>query len=135
MEPTPPAQAEPLVLASPVHAGCYQVRRDRCRIHVEPFTINIATGRSLAHFQLLATNAGTNKVIYDWKPDLSNPVSGTTYTPTKLAKDFAATCGKTYTVSLLGQDSGDAAMLILGTTAQFSCPKATYLTSIPLIKK
>jgi hypothetical protein len=36
--------AAPDIFASPVHAGCYLAKADRCKIHVEPFTINIASG-------------------------------------------------------------------------------------------
>ncbi len=43
-------------------------------------------------------------VIYDFKPDLSNPVpfSGSTFSPSLVAQDYAAICGKTYSLSLLG---------------------------------
>src|SRR5512141_3021593 len=44
----------PEISASPVHAGCYLARADRCKIHVEPFTINITSGKKLALFQLVA---------------------------------------------------------------------------------
>ena len=44
---SPVVQAVPEIFASPIHAGCYQVRYDRCKIHVEPFTINIASGKKL----------------------------------------------------------------------------------------
>jgi len=114
------------VYASPIQASCYQPKPYQCRIHVEPFTINIASGTRLAQFQLTATriSTGVQTTIYDFRPDQSNPVpySGTVYTPSQVAKDFAATCGQTYTVGLLGKDTGDINMFSLGTTGQFTCP-------------
>ena len=114
------------VYASPVHASCYQPQPDRCHIHVEPFTINISAGTKLSQFQLVAIRSGSGlqTIIYDFRPDQSNPVpySGTTYTPSLVAKDFAATCGQTYTISLQGKDSGDIGVYNLGLTDQFACP-------------
>lgn len=120
--------AEPNIYASPVHGGCYIAAPSDCRLHVEPFTINIASGKKLVKFTLTTYEVGTGaqRVIYDFRPDASNPVpsSGTTYTPSLVAQDFAATCGKSYTISLQGQDSGDANMYNLGITGQFTCPSA-----------
>jgi hypothetical protein len=93
---------------------------------VEPFTITIASATKLAQFQLVAIQAGTGTQtrIYDFRPDQSNPVpaSGTTYTPSLVAQDFAATCGRSYTISLQGRDTGDVGLFNLGITGQFSCP-------------
>ena len=50
----PQARAEPEIYASPVHAGCYLERIDRCKIHVEPFTITVTTGEKLVQFRLVA---------------------------------------------------------------------------------
>ncbi len=120
--------AEPNIYASPVHGGCYIAAPSDCRLHVEPFTLNIASGKKLVRFQLVAiqSGGGTQQVIYDFRPDASNPVpsSGTTYTPSLVTQDFAATCGKSYTISLQGQDSGDATLYNLGLTGQFTCPSA-----------
>jgi hypothetical protein len=133
----PAAQAEPDIFASPVHAGCYLAKNDRCKIHVEPFTINLATATKLAQFQLVAIQSGTGiqKIIYDFRPDVSNPVptSGTTFTPSPVAKDFGATCGQSYEISLQGKDTGDASLFNLGLTAQFSCPKGDFRDFLPLI--
>jgi len=135
----PPARAEPQIYASPVHAGCYLEKIDRCKIHVEPFTINITSGEKLALFKLVTINTGTGAqtLIYDFRPDQSNPVpsSGDTYTPSLVAKDFAATCSQTYMVSLQGQDTGDTAIFNLGLTEQFTCPKGTYRVNLPVIRK
>jgi hypothetical protein len=120
------AAAAPEVFASPVHAGCYIAAPSDCRIHVESFTIQLATGKKLVYFKLVAIKmpAGTQTTIYDFRPDQSNPApsSGTTYTPSRVAQDFAATCGATYEVSLQGQDTGDSNGYNLGLTGQFTCP-------------
>ena len=136
----PPAvRAEPQIFASPVHAGCYLEKIDRCKIHVEPFTINITSGEKLVLFKLVTITAGTGAqtLIYDFRPDQSNPVpsSGDTYTPSLVAKDFAASCSQTYMVSLQGQDTGDTAIFNLGLTEQFTCPKGTYRVNLPVIRK
>jgi hypothetical protein len=65
-------------------------------------------------------------VIYDFRPDVSNPVPplGDTYTPSLVAQDYAATCGASYSISLQGQDTADAGALNLGMTGQFTCPSS-----------
>jgi hypothetical protein len=135
----PSARAEPQILASPVHAGCYLEKIDRCKIHVEPFTITVVSGQKLVFFQLVtnAVGTGAQRVIYDFRPDVSNPVPylGDTFTPSLVARDFAATCSQSYTVSLQGQDTGDANALNLGTTGPFTCPKGTYRLNLPVIRK
>lgn len=131
------AQGAVDVFASPVQAGCYLAKLDRCKIHVDPFTINIATGKKLVSFQLLTTRigAGIQNVIYDFRTDQSNPAPliGNAYTPSLVAKDFAATCGQTYTLSLQGKDTGDVNTLNLGATGQFKCPTATFIINLPLV--
>jgi hypothetical protein len=117
--------AAPEIFASPVHGGCYIAGPSECRIHVEPFTINIATSTKLALFKLVAIQmpSGVQTVIYDWRPDQSNPAppSGTTYTPSLVAQDFAATCGKSYEISLQGSDTLTTTTYNLGLTGQFTC--------------
>jgi hypothetical protein len=92
------AVAAPEIYASPVQAGCYIAAPSDCRLHVEPFTIYLAPGEKLVYFQLIAIEAGTyiQRMIYDFRPDQSNPAppSGDTYTPSLVAQDYAATCGK-----------------------------------------
>lgn len=120
-----PVQAAPDILASPVHGGCYIAGPSDCRLHVEPFTINVAAGKRLVYFQLLAARSGADTtVIYDFRPDQSNPLplSGSTVTPSLVAQDFAATCGATYMIYLQGKDTGDPNPYNLGITAQFTCP-------------
>ena len=115
----------PDIFASPIHGGCYIAGPSDCRIHVEPFTIDIASGQKLSFFQLIAIQlpAGKQTVIYDWRPDQSNPVPGigSTFSPSSVAQDFAATCGKSYEISLQGKDSGDTSAFNLGLTGRFTC--------------
>lgn len=135
-ESEPSARALPLagrtaqIFASPVHGGCYIAAPGQCKIHVEPFTINIATSTKLALFRLVAIQipGSVQTTIYDWRPDQSNPAppSGTTYTPSLVTQDFAATCGNSYQVSLQGRDTGDVNTFSLGLTGTFLCP-----TSVP----
>ena len=135
----PAMAAAPEIFASPVHAGCYLAKADRCKIHVEPFTIDIASGQKLALFQLVAirSRTGVQTTIYDWRPDQSNPVPeiGSTYSPSLVAKDFAASCGESYEISLQGKDTGDTGIFNLGLTAQFTCPIGTFSTYLPVIMK
>ena len=117
---------EPTIFASPVQAGCYIAAPNDCRIHADPFTIDIASGKRLSQFSLVAIQGGTGPqpVLYDFHTDQSNPVPfiGTTYTPSLVAQDFAATCGKSYELSLQGKDSGDTSAFNLGLTTLFTCP-------------
>jgi hypothetical protein len=122
------AMAEPDIFASPIQGGCYIVASNDCRLHVDPFTINIASGTKLVMFKLVSIDMsnGTQKLVYDFRPDQSNPVppSGTTYTPSLVTQDFAATCGHSYEISLQGQDSGDPGLFNLGLTGAFTCPSS-----------
>jgi hypothetical protein len=125
---SPLASRTPLIFASPIHGGCYIAAPGQCKIHVEPFTIDIAAGKKLAQFSLVAIRIGTGvqTVLYDWRPDQSNPVpyTGSQYTPSLVTQDFAATCGGSYQVSLQGKDTGDLNALNLGLTGTFTCPTA-----------
>ncbi len=122
------AAAVPDIFASPVHGGCYIAAQNDCRIHIEPFTINLASGKKLVLFQLIAIQmpGGIQTRIYDFRPDQSNPAPqlGDTYTPSLVAQDYAATCGASYEVSLQGRDSGDSGTFNLGLTGQFTCPSS-----------
>jgi hypothetical protein len=133
------ASAAPSIYASPIEAGCYLAKHDLCKIHVDPFTIDIASGQKLVQFSLVTLQSGTGilTTIYDFRTDLSNPPPylGSTYSPSLVAKDFGATCGQTYTLVLEGQDTGDSGLLTLGNTTPFTCPKGTYFSLMPMIKK
>jgi hypothetical protein len=61
------------------------------------------------------------------------PFIGTTYTPSLVAKDFAATCGRTYQISLQGMDTGNANMFNLDLTTQFSSPVGTCRQFLPMV--
>jgi hypothetical protein len=117
--------AAPEIFASPIHGGCYIAGPSDCRLHVEPFTINIEPGKKMALFKLVAIQmgSGAQTVIYDWRPDQSNPAppSGSTYTPSQVAQDFAATCGKSYEINLQGADTLTTTTYSLGLTGRFTC--------------
>ncbi|MEI6603454.1 MAG: hypothetical protein WCL54_08200 [Clostridia bacterium] len=109
------------IFATPINAGCYIAAPGQCKIHVEPLTLNVASGKSLVFYQFLANN----HVIYSFKTDVSSPPLNN-YSPSVVMQDFAATCGTIYTVHIIGQDSGDSGAFVLGQTAPFTCP-----TSVP----
>ena len=137
---TRPVKAAVDIYASPVNASCYLAKLDRCKIHVEPFTINLTPGTLLVRFQLVANRLGGNpQVIYDFRPDASNPApygGASTYTPTLVKRDFAASCSASYTISLQGEDTGDNHILYnLGTTTRFTCPKGTFMQYMPSIRR
>jgi hypothetical protein len=135
----PTGRAAVNIYASPIQAGCYRAKPDRCSIHVDPFTINLAPGSRLVLFQLLASRSrsGSSRVIYDFRPDLSNPVplSGSAYTPSRVAKDFAANCGDSYSITLLGQDTLDPNPYVLGQTSEITCPTGEYTLHLPFIRR
>ena len=114
------------IYASPIQAGCYISGPNECRIHVEPFSIDIASGMKLVRYQLVTIQGGSSiqTIIHDFRPDQSNPVPyiGSTFSPSLVAQDYIATCGKSYEVSLQGQDTGDLSLYNLGLTGQFTCP-------------
>ncbi len=135
----PAARGAVNFLPSPIQAGCYLTKHDQCKIHVDPFTLNLTPGEKLVYFQLIATRigSGNQQVIYDFRPDQSNPVpsTGNTYTPSMVAKDFAAACGQIYILNLWGQDTGDTTPNNLGNTEQFTCPTGSYFINMPMINK
>lgn len=107
--------------ASPIHGGCYIAGPNDCRIHIDPFTINIndGGGARLVRFELYANG----NLVYSFRPDVSNP-PGFDYYVTTPAQDFAARCGEAYVVNLVAQDTSDANPLNYGQTQQFTCPNA-----------
>ena len=133
----PPAQAAPDIFVTPLHAGCYLAKAHLCKIHVEPYTLNVTAGTKLVQFQLNAIRSrdAAQITIYDWRPDTGNPVpfSGTAYSPSAVAKDFAATCSEAYSVRLQGMDSGTPSLSVLGTSGLFTCPVGTYSLYMPSI--
>lgn len=123
------AMADTEIFASPIQAGCYIAARNDCRLHVDPFTINIATSSKLVLFKLVVIEmpGGTQTMIYDFRTDQSNPAPslGTTYSPSLVAQDFAATCGRSYEISLQGQDTSSPSIFNLGLTNVFTCPSVS----------
>jgi hypothetical protein len=74
-------------------------------------------GARLQQFTLYANGIP----IYDFRTDVSNP-PGADYSPSMVALDFAAQCGKKYTVNMIAKDTSDANPLNYGQTAEFTCP-------------
>jgi hypothetical protein len=128
--PTSPgvAEAAPAIFSSPINAACIRVSPTVCKLHVDPFMIQIAPGNQLAAFQLKANNS----LLYDFRTDVSNPPSGD-YTPSSVKLDFAASCGTTYTINLLARDSGDTDFLNAGQVEEISCPVGSYTIMLPLM--
>lgn len=113
------ALAEPQVYASPINGGCYIAAPNVCKIHIDPFTINIndGAGARLVLFQLRANG----NVIYDFRTDVSNP-PGVDYSPSLVMQDFAAECGQEYVVNMVARDTLDTNVLNTGQMAAFTCP-------------
>ncbi len=109
--------AAPDVFSSPINGGCYIAAPGDCRIHIDPFTINVASGKTLTRYTIFAN--GTP--IYDFRTDVSNPPLNN-YSPSLVMQDFAATCGQTYTVNMIAQDSGDPNPLNAGQIENIVCP-------------
>lgn len=124
------AAPELTVYASPIQAGCYLATRSTCKIRVEPFTINKSSGIGLVGFQLRANGS----LIYDFKTDVSNPPLGN-YSPSVVKMDFTATCGKTYTVNLVGRDTDNPTYLNLGQDENVVCPQGVQELFIPVIMR
>ena len=127
------------IFASPIQGGCYIAGPSECRLHVELFTLNLASGKKLDFFELVTIQIGTGtlRVIYDFRPDVSNPVpfSGDSFTPSLVSQDFAANCGSKYTISLQIQDTGDSNPFNLGVTGQTQCPTGTFTAALPLVTR
>ena len=114
----PAAIAAPNVFGGPVNGGCYLDTPISCKLHIDAWQpLQISPGEKLLAFQLQATG----HTLYDFRTDVSNPPSGS-YLPSLVKQDFAITCGETYVLSLLAQDTGDANLLTLGQTNAFTCP-------------
>ena len=117
----PLAVAAPEGYASPINGGCYIASENTCKIHIDPFVINIndGAGAKLEKFTLYANG----QPIYDFRTDVSNP-PGVDYSPSLVALDFAARCGITYTVNMVAKDTTDLNPLNYGQTQPFVCPSA-----------
>ena len=113
------APESPAGFASPINGGCYIANANNCKIHIDPFVINIndGGGARLQQFTLYANG----KPIYDFRTDVSNP-PGVDYSPSPVMLDFAAECGKKYVVNMIAKDTSDANPLNYGQTTEFTCP-------------
>ncbi len=113
------APEAPAGFASPINGGCYIAAPDTCKIHIDPYVINIndGAGAKLELFQFYANG----KLIYDFRTDVSNP-PGVDYAPSLVMQDFAAVCGRSYVVNMVAKDSSDANPLNYGQTTEFTCP-------------
>ena len=113
------APESPAGFASPINGGCYIADDNTCKIHIDPFVINIndGAGAKLEQFTLYANGSP----IYDFRTDVSNP-PGVDYSPSMVMQDFAAECGVTYYVNMIAKDSTDANPLNYGQTTEFTCP-------------
>ena len=119
--------AAPNVFGGLVNGGCYLVTATTCKVHVDAWQpIPISQGEQLVAFQLRAT--GQN--LYDFRTDVSNPPTGS-YLPSLVRQDFAITCGESYVLTLLAQDTGDASLTVVGQTNAFTCPAAATRTATP----
>lgn len=126
-----PQQATVLSAAAaftgPVNGGCYAQQVSLCKIHVDLWQpIQISSGQQLVGLQLRANDLP----IYDFRTDVSNPPMGS-YRPSLVAKDFAVTCGESYTLTLFAEETGGGGMAPLGSTNQFTCPLLVAPTSTP----
>jgi hypothetical protein len=122
--------AAPTVLAGSLEGGCYLETPTVCKIHVDPFTIDIAPGESLLGFQITANG----QTLYDFGASINfSPVIS--YTPSSVALDFAASCGETYTLELHALDTSDLDFVTIGGTQPILCPSAHYETFIPNIMR
>lgn len=127
---TSSAAPELMMQASPINAGCYRATRTTCKIHVDPFTITKSTGPALFGFQLYANTS----LIYDFKTDVSNPPISS-YSPSLVRQDFAATCGQSFDISLVAKDADSPNYLTLGVTPGVTCPLGEYDSFLPIITR
>lgn len=111
----------PAGFASPINGGCYIAAPSSCKIHIDPFVINIndGAGAKLQQFTLYANGMP----IYDFRTDVSNP-PGVDYSPSLVMRDFAAQCGESYVVNMIAKDTSDENPLNYGQTTEFTCPSA-----------
>ncbi len=132
MEPQATSAApEATLYASPLNASCTLATRSTCKIHLEPFTINKSSGPQLLGFQVYANST----MIYDFKTDVSNPPFTSSYTPSRVKQDFAATCSRTYDIFVIARDSDDPNYYVLGGVQDVVCPQGIYDAYLPVINR
>ncbi|MDX1664761.1 MAG: hypothetical protein R3272_13295 [Candidatus Promineifilaceae bacterium] len=129
----------PEVFAHEIYGGCYLAELDQCRIHVEPFTINVdaANNERLAEFRLSANNesGGTSLLLYHFSTDASYsrmPVGD--YTPSFVQnQDYGAVCGETYNLRVTARGatpSSDGSLLVSAISGPFTCPQPATPTAV-----
>jgi hypothetical protein len=106
------------VYASPIHAGCRTAGASTCVITVEPFSIQMSPGIALSRFQIWVDSS----VVYDFRPDVSNPPLGPSYTPSQVALGFSVLCASARTVHLVGSTADNPSLFLLGSTGPIDCP-------------
>jgi hypothetical protein len=116
-----PATAAPVVFAGALHGGCYIAAPNTCKIHVDPFTVNVdeGGGGQLIEF-LLQANGATIYHFATSSQDSYKPLGD--YTPSLVMEDFLAQCGQTYSLNLLARDTLDSSLYNTALTGQFTCP-------------
>lgn len=114
------AQTLDSVYASPINGGCYIAGPNQCKIHIDPFTINMdnTPGSALKQFTISANGV----LVYDFRTDVSNPPYIVDYAPSQVALDFAATCGVTYTINLAARAADNPNLLNAGVIQNVICP-------------
>jgi len=125
------AAAAPEVFAGGINGGCYITAPNVCKIHVDPFIVNVDDGGGfkLVEFQLQAVRV-VNMVeqafpIYNFKTDARPEYrQGGDYQPTLVALDYAASCDEDYFIRLVAQDESDAELFEVAKTQIFTCPIA-----------
>ncbi len=126
------ADAAATGFASPSNGGCYIAAPSQCRLHVDPFTINIndGAGARLMRFTLYANGSP----IYAFQTDVSNP-PGYDYTPSPVALDFGAVCGRVYEVRLLADDTSQEGLSLVAQTGMVACPLGQAEVYVPLVTR
>lgn len=112
------AQSINIAFSSPINGGCYIAAPNQCKIHLDPFIINMenAYGKALERFVLYANGIP----IYDFRTDVSNPPYS--FSPSPVALDFAATCGETYTINMEVKTQDYPNFLNAGLIENVTCP-------------
>ncbi len=107
------------VYASEVRAGCYIAAPNDCRVRLAPVTIQAAGGSGVVFVQIFLNSS----VAYDFHTDSSNfyrPAGP--YTVPLPSLDLGATCGQTYVVAVIAQDTLDPSAYVVAGTDSLTCP-------------
>lgn len=112
-------------------AGCYKLEESVCRIHVQPFEIQVdeTVDERAAEFALFASNTVTGNAVELWRfaTDATfneKPIGD--YSPPLPKADFPAQCGETYVVTIetRGNTSDtEGTLATTGSSGEFTCPE------------